>query len=245
MLQSISTGCSGFYNRHWQGVFYPENLPQSKWFEYYAQQLPALELNVTFYKFPTASGLKKWYEKSPPNFKFAVKAPRAITHFKKLIDCEKIMQDFYTACAEGLREKLSCVLFQFPPSFRHNTQNLELIIQHLNPAYVNVVEFRDASWWNETVYEKLRLHHIIFCSISHPTLPQELVITNSTAYCRIHGRPKLFYSPFNIHEQMEVYQSVLTNRSIQQAFIFFNNTAGIEGILNALEFQWLVKTGDE
>jgi len=51
--QVFKTGCSGFYNRHWKGVFYPENLPSSQWLDFYCQQFNILELNSTFYKFPT------------------------------------------------------------------------------------------------------------------------------------------------------------------------------------------------
>ncbi|NEW82987.1 MAG: DUF72 domain-containing protein [Mariniphaga sp.] len=80
----INTGCSGFYNMQWKGVFYHDTLAQSKWFTFYCEHFDTIELNGTFYKFPTAKSLDGWYKKSPANFSFAVKAPRIITHYKKL-----------------------------------------------------------------------------------------------------------------------------------------------------------------
>ena len=75
-------GCSGFHYKHWKGGFIPIYLPQKKWFEFYNNSFQTLELNVTFYRFPRLNVLENWYEKSSPQFRFSVKAPRAITHFK-------------------------------------------------------------------------------------------------------------------------------------------------------------------
>jgi uncharacterized protein YecE (DUF72 family) len=76
-------GCSGYHYPEWKGVFYPEDIAQRKWFEYYCTQFNSLELNNTFYRFPRLDYMKSWYNRSPKNFTFAVKAPRHITHFKK------------------------------------------------------------------------------------------------------------------------------------------------------------------
>lgn len=242
---NILTGCSGFYNRHWKGVFYPVKLPQSRWFQFYAQHFHTLELNVTFYRFPTEAALHKWYVQSPPHFLFAVKVPRAITHFKKLKDCERLLSDFYTACALGLKEKLACVLFQFPPSFHYTPENLQLILSNADPRFKNVIEFRHAGWWHQQVYDILAAHRIIFCSVSHPAMPEHIVINRPTAYYRVHGRPRMFYSGFETHDQMHIYRQLTASNELQEAFIFFNNTAGTAGILNAMEMQYLVQLGNE
>ena len=97
-------GCSGFLYRDWKNIFYPEKLPQRKWFEYYATQFDTLELNVTFYKFPQLSSLQKWYNDSPPEFLFSLKVPRLITHYKQLKDCESLLDDFY-GTVEGRIER--------------------------------------------------------------------------------------------------------------------------------------------
>jgi uncharacterized protein YecE (DUF72 family) len=88
-------GCSGFHYKHWIDIFYPKGLPQRKWFEYYNQYFNTLELNVTFYRFPQLSFLESWYNRSPDDFCFSVKAPKAITHFKQFNDTQRMVDDFY------------------------------------------------------------------------------------------------------------------------------------------------------
>lgn len=83
----INIGCTGLSSRHWKGIFYPDPLAQNNWFAFYCEHFNTIELNVTFYKFPTAKMLDVWYKKSPHNFSFAIKAPRVITYFIKLKDC--------------------------------------------------------------------------------------------------------------------------------------------------------------
>ncbi|MDB5227294.1 MAG: hypothetical protein JWN78_1487 [Bacteroidota bacterium] len=234
---NIRTGCSGFYNRHWKGVFYPEGIPQSKWFEHYCEHFQTLELNTTFYKFPTPERLKPWFKKSPDDFLISVKAPRLITHFKKLKDCERLLNDFYTACEAGLKHKLCCTLFQLPPGIPYSDEVLQLITEVLYPDFKNVVEFRHESWWNKKVYKTLGEKNIIFCSASHPKLPEEVVVNSSTAYVRLHGTPDMFYSNYETDNLKSLYDTLKKKKKLKEAFVYFNNTAGIAGIQNALEFK--------
>lgn len=233
----INTGCSGFYNRHWKGVFYPEDLPRKEWFTFYSGHFNALELNVTFYKFPTVRTLGNWYKKSPEDFLFAVKAPRLITHYKKLNDCSRELEEFYHACDAGLEEKLGCVLFQFPPSFKYSSEALDLVLKSMKSEFTNVVEFRNESWWNDSVYEAFRSKNITFCSVSHPKLTEEIITTSPTAYIRLHGNPQIFYSSYSDQYLQILHDTLIRKSDIENAFVFFNNTASTAGILNAQEFK--------
>ncbi len=228
-------GCSGFYNRQWKGVFYPEHLPQSQWLSYYCEHLNSIEINATFYHFPTLKGLHNWYIKSPEGFVFSLKAPKLITHMKKFIDCKSLLDDFYSTCSEGLKEKLGCVLFQLPPSIQYSEEKLELILKNLNPNFKNVVEFRHNSWWTKEVFDELGKHDITFCSVSHPNLPDILVANTTTIYKRLHGKPKLFYSEYTSEEIDKLYNSIIEKPKIKEAFVYFNNTASTAGITNALQ----------
>ncbi len=183
-------GCSGFYYKHWKEIFYPKDVPQRMWFDFYCRHFKTLELNVTFYRFPQLFMLKKWYDSSPPDFSFSVKAPKLITHFKKLNDCEKLISDFYNTVQEGLKEKAGCFLFQFAPRYNYTPEKLEKIMHSLDPAFPNVVEFRHNSWWNEEVYKTLKKHHISFSGMSHPLLPETIVTNTSLLYYRMHGVPE-------------------------------------------------------
>jgi uncharacterized protein YecE (DUF72 family) len=148
-------GCSGFHYKDWKGRFYPEDLPQKKWFDYYCQHFKTLELNVTFYRFPQLSFLQTWFDKSPDDFRFSVKAPRAITHYKKFNDSVDMITSFYDTINNGLQHKLGPVLFQLPPSFHYDEGKLERVLNSLNPSFMNVFEPRHISWWNNDVYNEL------------------------------------------------------------------------------------------
>ena len=120
-------GCSGFHYKEWKGLFYPDKLPQSKWFEYYSGVFNTLELNVTFYRFPQLKFLENWHSKSHDEFRFSVKAPRLITHYKKFSGTESMLEDFYGTIRLGLKEKLGAVLFQLPPQATFSLEYLQTI----------------------------------------------------------------------------------------------------------------------
>src|ERR1700754_1371162 len=172
MAEVWHIGCSGFHYRHWKGSFYPPDLAQKRWFEFYATQFSTLELNVTFYRFPRLEVLQTWYDKAPADFRFAVKAPKAITHFKQFHGTVDMLTDFYNTIRAGLQEKLGPVLFQFPPRFRYEPERLERIVAQLDPGFDNVLEFRHPGWWREEVYSALRQRKIAFCGMSPPELAE-------------------------------------------------------------------------
>jgi len=95
-------GCSGFYYKEWKETFYPKDLPQKDWFKYYCQHFNTIEINATFYKMPNKTSFDKWYIESPPDFLFTIKAPRQITHYKKLNNCKSVLTDFYSTISEYL-----------------------------------------------------------------------------------------------------------------------------------------------
>ncbi len=232
-------GCSGFHYKDWKEVFYPKGVPQRKWFEYYGEHFKTLELNVTFYRFPQVQMLKSWYERSAPDFSFSVKAPRAITHFKKLNDCDKFLRDFYNTVEEGLKEKTGCVLFQFPPRYSFTEERLEKIIESLYPQFPNVVEFRHESWWNEKVYKELGQNNITFSGMSHPLLPGTVVENNSLLYYRMHGVPQLYRSPYSTADLKKLVTKIRSSKKIKKVFIYFNNDIGCNAVTNAAELQVL------
>lgn len=233
MKNEIIIGCSSFNNRFWKGVFYPENMPASKWFDFYCQHFNTYEFNGSFYKAPTVRVLGNWYNKAPKHFLFSVKAPKEITHIRKFVECELLLSDFYNSCKEGLKEKLSCVLFQFPPSYSFSAERLQLIIQNLDLTFENVVEFRHESWWNQEVWNAFLENNITFCSVSHPKLPNTIFTDFPLVYVRLHGVPKMFYSSYSTEELFQIKQKIF----LKTGFVYFNNTASDAGILDALELK--------
>jgi uncharacterized protein YecE (DUF72 family) len=233
-------GCSGFYYKNWKGVFYPEKLAQNKWLAYYATQFNTLELNSTFYRFPTLETMENWYKKVPDNFVFSVKAPRVITHLKKLKDCEKLLDDFYTVCEAGLKKKLGCLLFQFPPSSSCNAEMMLKVLNALRPGFKNVAEFRHPTCWNKEVFDLLSEKRISFCSISHPSLPDDIITTSDVAYVRMHGVPVMFQSDYSLMELEALKKKLSKNKEIKEAWVYFNNTDGKHGYKNALDLKKMV-----
>lgn len=230
-------GCSGYHYAEWKGLFYPEGLARNKWFDFYCEHFNTIELNNTFYRFPRVEVLKKWYEKSPADFYFSVKAPRVITHFNKLKEAQRYLSDFYNAVRQGLREKAAAVLFQFPPGFQFEIERLERITDLLDPVMPNVVEFRHPSWWQEKVFEVLKEHGIIFSGLSHPTLPDEVVRTTDTLYYRFHGVPHLYISTYEAGQLEKTAMTIQQQEGLRQIFIYFNNTTEGGALTNAKQLQ--------
>ncbi len=234
-------GCSGFYNKDWKEVFYPKGLAQSKWFEYYCTQFNTLELNTTFYRFPTIEMLRKWYEKSPADFKFSVKAPRLITHYKQFNETESLLNDFYTTVRYGLKEKLGPVLFQLSAKIIYTNEFLQRITKNIDASFINVFEFRNAGWWNEDVFKQLSKYNLSFSGISIKNLPEEIIANTSTIYYRFHGLKKLYFSQYSkkyIHVFADELKQKANNKT---AYIYFNNTATIAAINNARQLETYLK----
>lgn len=237
-------GCSGFHYKHWKEEFYPKGVPQRLWFEYYCKHFNTLELNVTFYRFPDLSVFKGWYQRSPADFSFSVKAPRLITHYKKLNDCETLIDNFYQTVDEGLKEKAGCFLFQFPPSFHFTKERLDKIINNLNPKFPNVVELRHSSWWNDEVYKELGKNKISFSGMSHPQLPETIIENTSLLYYRMHGVPQLYQSPYSKEYLKDFVKTVKAFEKTKNAFIYFNNDIGCNAIKNATEMKEIINQED-
>ena len=228
-------GCSGFHYKHWRGGFYPQKLAQSKWFDFYCQHFLSLELNVTFYRFPQLSFLQNWYKKSPPEFRFAVKAPRIITHYKQFHATEDLIREFYDVIQNGLQEKLGCVLFQLPPRIGYSVERLDRIIASIDTNFKNTIEFRHVTWWREDVYQQLAKKKISFCGQSHPLLPQDIIQNTSFLYYRFHGIPELYKSPYEAAILRKAADEINASGKTKEAFIYFNNDIEVSAIANARE----------
>lgn len=232
-------GCSGFYYREWKEVFYPNGLAQKDWFKFYCEAFNTIEINSTFYKMPTEKSLAKWYNESPQNFLFTLKAPRLITHYKQLKNCKEDLSNFVEISNNAMKEKLACILFQFPPLFSFSQERLALLIDLLQHIPQPVVEFRHVSWWDEKVYQQLTNAGIVFSGQDHPkNLPTNVVANLDLIYYRFHGNPVLYKSEYTTETiQQLISQIPYTSK---QVFVYFNNTWGPSAIKNAKELQQLL-----
>lgn len=233
------TGCSGFYYKEWKNIFYPAGLPAKDWFKYYCKHYNTIEINSTFYRIPSPASLERWYQDSPEDFLFSIKAPRTITHLKRFDVNRGEIDAFYHLIAEGLQQKLGNILFQMPPSFSYTPEGLLLICEQLDNRFHNVVEFRHASWWQPEVFERFRQNNIIFCGQSYPgNLPETAVVNGSLVYYRFHGKPVLYKSEYPEAALQELLNQL--GPEAKKVFIYFNNTWGDAALKNSRQMQELV-----
>jgi uncharacterized protein YecE (DUF72 family) len=151
----LRAGTSGFSYKGWKGPFYPDDLPQRKWLAYYASQLPAVELNNTFYRMPKESVVAGWAEQVPEAFRFALKASRRITHFKRLRDAGD-ETEYFLRVSSVLGERLGALLFQLPPNLKCDLDRFDAFLELLPDGTRAAFEFRHPSWCDDAVLERLR-----------------------------------------------------------------------------------------
>jgi len=179
-------GTSGWSYNHWRGSFYPDDVPQSRWFEYYSQHFHSVELNSSFYRIPAASTVVSWLRRSPPNFVFCVKVSRLITHTKQLTNCEGECNYFFTIF-KPLRDKTGAFLVQVPPSVRFHPALLRDFLCQVPDDIPVVMEFRHGSWYNDTTYTILSENNALFCIHDMKLIETPRIVTGSAVYIRFHG----------------------------------------------------------
>jgi uncharacterized protein YecE (DUF72 family) len=140
-LTGAYVGTSGFSYPSWRGDFYPEKSRSADFLELYAGRLPSVELNNTFYKLPSEEQLRAWAERTPPEFRFAVKMNRRITHFGRL----ELLPTF-SERVRILGDRLGPILVQFPPTRTRDDGLLRFLLDSLDPDLEYAFEFRHESW---------------------------------------------------------------------------------------------------
>jgi uncharacterized protein YecE (DUF72 family) len=224
-------GCSGWFYWHWRGIFYPDTKRTDTWFKHYLANFDTVELNAPFYKWPKDSTVKAWRRNAPSHFRYSVKVNQLITHEKRLRRTGKLVAEF-CRIEEILGQQLGCFLFQFPPSYRYTASRLKSIVTQLHPRVRNAIEFRHKSWWRQAVYRAFKKRGLIFCSVSGPRLPDELIKTGDVIYLRFHGRTRWYRHDYDLQE-LSVWADRIRQSGASEAWIYFNNDREGFAIKNA------------
>jgi uncharacterized protein YecE (DUF72 family) len=178
-------GTSGYSYPAWKGDFYPAKLPAKKMLAFYSGQFPAVEINGTFRKLPEESTVVSWTTETPAGFRFVLKAPEAITHRKRLRDCEAQVADLLRVAAV-LKRRRGPLLFQLPPNFKKDVPRLETFLGLLGKSAKAAFEFRHASWFDDETVRRLQKHSCTLAVADAEELPAtELVRTSSWGYLRL------------------------------------------------------------
>lgn len=219
-------GCSGFSYPHWRGLFYPYELPQKRWFDYYCVAFSSIELNVTFYRLLKPEVFVRWRLESPDGFTFSVKGSRFITHIKRLTDPERPLARFFEG-ALLLGEKLRVVLWQFPPAFSCTIPRLRRFLELLTRYPVrNALEFRHDSWCCEEVFSLCRDYGVALCMADWPVFIAELPGTADFVYLRRHGRDGSYAGSYS-HDELAADARRIQDymEKGKDVYLYFNNDA--------------------
>lgn len=219
----VFVGTSGWQYRHWRGTFYPKKLPQDLWLEHFAARFDTAEVNNTFYNLPSASVFRHWGERTPPDFVFALKMSRFLTHLKRLHDPEPAVALFLER-AQELGAKRGPTLLQLPPSFKADAGLLDAALAAFPPGERIAVEFRHASWFAPEVRSVLERRDAAMCLVDRAGIRSPEWRTAGWGYVRFHlGRahPPSCYG----RVALETWAQRIANMYGPEpdVFVYFNN----------------------
>ncbi len=236
MTDRIWIGTSGWVYAHWRGVFYPSDLAQSKWFDYYSSQFGTVEINNTFYRLPREAVFDRWREQAPKDFAYAVKASRFITHVKRLSDAAEPVKLFLSR-AVRLGPHLGPILYQLPPKWHADPERLEEFASALPRNRSHVFEFRDADWFQDAVREVLSRYGLSFCLFDRAGLKTPEWVAGSLVYVRFHGSSAAEgrYTHQELAAWAEQIRAWLDDD--REVYAYFNNDAFGHAVTNARELR--------
>jgi uncharacterized protein YecE (DUF72 family) len=242
-------GTSAFTAAGWPGSFYPAGMKPADYLTYYARQFKTVEVDSTYYGTPSASTVRSWYEKTPPDFVFAAKVPQIITHEKMLVDCETEFDEFVDRM-HLLHEKLGPLLFQFPKFTKYQIQTdefsrrLRFLLNRVKdlPTVRFVVEIRNKAWLNEPFTDLLREYNVALALTDTSFMPRPWemkekfdLVTSDFLYVRWlgdrHGIEKTTQTwdktvvdrNSDLKNWVEVLKALVFNEQIRKLFAFANN----------------------
>jgi uncharacterized protein YecE (DUF72 family) len=183
----LLAGASGYAFKEWKGTFYPEKIKPEDMLSYYADRLPTVEINNTFYRMPGVEMLKAWVAATPPAFRFAIKASRRITHIARIKpEAAADSVAFLYRNLAALGDKRGPVLFQLPPNLKKDLPRLETFLRLLPEDHRAAFEFRNETWFSEDVYAALKALGASLClSEREDNAPPPLVETAAWGYVRL------------------------------------------------------------
>lgn len=231
---NLQVGTSGFSYKEWKGSFYPEDLPAKEMLSYYAAQLPAVEINNTFYRVPQKAVLESWAAQVPENFRFTLKASQRITHFKRLKDVETETK-YFLEIASALEDRLGVILFQLPPNLKKDLERLTAFLEILPPTVKATFEFRHPSWLEDDVLELLSSKNLPLCISDTDEIPvTHIDRTADWGYLRLR---RVKYSRPVLNEWLKRIKAQKWN----ETYVFFKHEDEATGPKLAAEFLKLAK----
>ncbi|MEM4312407.1 MAG: DUF72 domain-containing protein [Nitrososphaerales archaeon] len=215
----LKIGTSG-YNYYWN-----EGKP-TPFLWYVNQGFKTVEINASFYRFPTLSWIKVW-EKAPEDFDFSIKVHRSITHYLKLRGKAFELWERFSSIFEPIKDKISFWLFQLSSNFKYSDKNLEALKEFIAKTSIKekfVIEFRESKWWEHV--DDVKKLNIIFCSVDSPELPLDILSCKDIIYMRLHGRSH-WYSHLYTYKELKDITQRIKKLNPSKVYIYLNNNHGM------------------
>ena len=232
---AITIGTSGWSYDHWHPALYPDGLPAAHRLGWYADRFSTVELNASFYHWPRDASFARWRDRLPPGFRLSVKAPRGLTHAKKLYEPEV----WIGRIASGLHElgdRRAVLLVQLAPQHERDDARLEYFLDRL-PAWIRVaVELRHPTWQTDDVFALLEHHRAAYVVMSGANLPCLLRATGPAVYVRLHGpdHGHLYAGSYSDADLAWWAERIREwERDGRDVFAYFNNDGEANAVRNA------------
>jgi uncharacterized protein YecE (DUF72 family) len=223
-VKPVRVGCSGWQYDSWRGRLYPERCPKRRWLEVYAEHFDTVEVNSTFYRLARREAVAGWVSQTPPEFLFAVKASRYLTHIRRLREIEEGIKRFYEPI-EPLIEagRLGPVLWQLPENFHRDDERLIGLFELLPPG-PHTIEFRHESWFAPEVMSILRRYGVALTIGDHPSRPfQSYETTADWRFIRFHFGSRGRAGNYSDTEIAEWAERIKAWRRREAIYVYYNN----------------------
>lgn len=228
-------GTSGWSYDHWKDVLYPAGLPARDRLARYVSQFDTVELNASFYRWPPTATFASWRRRLPEGFEMTVKAPRGLTHARRLYQPEQWIERM-TAGLHELAGRRGPLLIQLPPTMERDDARLDWFLSRLPGWTRPVVEFRHPSWVDDTVFELLARRGAAYCVMSGADLPCLLRATATLVYVRFHGPDAhaLYAGSYSLDDIAWWADRIREwERHGHQVYAYFNNDGGGNAVRDA------------
>jgi uncharacterized protein YecE (DUF72 family) len=242
---TVHVGTSGWSYDHWTGVLYRRGLPSRDRLETYTESFSTVELNASFYRWPNERAFASWRERLPPGFTMSVKAPRGLTHARKLLEPEVWIERIATGL-HALGDRLGMLIVQLPPALERDDARLATFLEQL-PDWIRVaVEFRHESWHVEEVFAILERADAAYCVMSGANLPCILRATSRVVYVRMHGPDhEHLYAGSYSDDDLRWWAERIGEweRGGHEVFVYFNNDGEGHAVRNGWRLRELLDGG--
>jgi uncharacterized protein YecE (DUF72 family) len=223
----VRIGCSGWNYAHWRnGVFYPPRLAAHEWLRFYARHFDTVELNNTFYRLPRRESVARWVSESPPDFLFAVKVSRYLTHIVRLRDTAQHLALLLERIDPLLASpKLGPLLWQLPPTFRRDDERLAASLADFPRKLRHAIEFRHESWFVPEVMAMLRERNVALVIADRPEIRvfQTHELTADFTFVRFHSGTRGLRGNYSETELDEWADRIRAWSAERDVYAYFNN----------------------